>query len=87
MHANHIISEFLFIIFTTSMLISHYLNINLELPMNIFYILLNISKFAESFLIMYTIRKIKKNKFVSKKVLNLNTIKNQKTQILDLRGI
>ena len=55
--------------------------------MNIFYILLNISKFAESFLIMYTIRKIKKNKFVSKKVLNLNTIKNQKTQILDLRGI
>ena len=62
MYINHIFSEILFILFTSKMLIYYFTNYKSNLILNILYILLNISKFMEGFIIMRTIRKLKKEK-------------------------
>ena len=45
------------------MLIYHFTNYKSNLIFNILYVLLNISKFTEGFVIMRTIRKLKKGKY------------------------
>lgn len=56
---NHILSELFFVIFTLSILIKYYTSYSLNIFLNVIYILVNISKLAESFTTIYTIKQIK----------------------------
>ena len=86
MFINQIISEIVFIIYTSIILVSHLNQWQISWVLNTVYIVLNIFKFGESFTTAYSIKIIKNAKIQKLKSEN-QPQKNEKMKKLSLREL